>query len=263
LTINEGIQLHFLPLNTDYELTNYKPDFMLQLWDAPAKACDALFYFDADIVVYEKWNSFLYWASCGVALCEDVNSPIPESHPKRMYWTDFYEAKGIKLVNKQFMYANGGFLGLRKKDRAFLESWKQVQQEMAEVIGGLNRSSLPGSSLPEHATGPFAPFSKTDQDALNITAEAWQGTISFVGKEGMAFKPGATLMAHAIGDLKPWKSRPIVQALTGRPPRLADRLYWKNAGGPIRLHTSTMIRFRKLAIKIASFIGRFYILKPS
>ena len=53
LTLNpvEGMQLVFLPLTTTYSLTNYKPDFMLELWEGAAEMQNALFYFDPDIVV--------------------------------------------------------------------------------------------------------------------------------------------------------------------------------------------------------------------
>ena len=58
LEVTQEITVHFLPLNTSYHLTNYKPDFMLKLWDGQAKEVEAIFYFDPDIVVSAPWTFF-------------------------------------------------------------------------------------------------------------------------------------------------------------------------------------------------------------
>ncbi|RYG11197.1 MAG: hypothetical protein EOO07_20975, partial [Chitinophagaceae bacterium] len=70
LTLTDELNIHFLPVETEYHLTNYKPDFMLKLWDGPAGRINQIFYFDPDIVVDAKWEFFLEWAGLGVALCE-------------------------------------------------------------------------------------------------------------------------------------------------------------------------------------------------
>ena len=36
LEVGEGMQVHFLPLDTDYHFANYKPLYMLRLFDGPA-----------------------------------------------------------------------------------------------------------------------------------------------------------------------------------------------------------------------------------
>ena len=258
LKVAEGLNLHFLPLTTHYELTNYKPDFMLRLMEGPGKAANGIFYFDPDIVVSAPWDFFADWITCGVALCEDVNSPLPENHPRRSAWRTYFGSNGIDLNFKNCIYANGGFLGVLKKDAYFLELWKNVQEAMAKEIGGLDRSIFSKIPLPEVASGPFAPFGKTDQDALNATIEAWDGNISFIGQEGMAFKPGEAQMTHALGSPKPWYIKHIGSALRGRPPRKVDRDYWNMVDGPIRYHSKNIIFFRKINIQIAALIGRFY-----
>jgi hypothetical protein len=258
LHVAEGLQLHFLPLETDYHLTNYKPDFMIRLLDGPAKKTNAIFYFDPDIVVAASWSSFTKWIDCGVALCEDVNSPLSENHPRRIAWRKYFKEKNIFLAFKEGIYANGGFIGLKRENRSFLELWKKIQLIMAPQIGGLNRSALNGTRLPLDSQGPFAPFDKTDQDALNATVEAWEGDVSFVGKEGMAFKSGGALMPHALGQPKPWKWKPVFQALAGSPPRLVDKEYWKSANGVIIAQPLNLVRHRKFCISLAALIGRFY-----
>ena len=259
LDVAEGLQIHFLPLETDYHLTNYKPDFMMILWNSIAKEASAMYYFDPDIVINASWSVFQDWVLCGVALCEDVNSPLAENHPRRVAWRQYFGQKGISLTFRDHIYANGGYIGLSRKDQDFLAIWKSIQEEMSPAIGGLNRSSLNGAHLPTEADGPFAPFGKTDQDALNASVEAWMGPVSFIGQEAMGTKSGEALMPHALGQPKPWNWEPISQMLAGQAPRLVDKAYWRSSEGAlIGAHSPGLIKRRLLALKIASFIGRFY-----
>jgi hypothetical protein len=253
LVVAEGLQLHFLPLDTDYHLTNYKPDFMLRLWSALANEATVMFYFDPDIIVTTPWSLFEQWVQCGVALCEDVNSPLSEYHPTRVAWRNYFGIRNFLLNFKEAIYANGGFVGVSKESRGFLTTWQQLQEAMAPAIGGLSHSAF---SVADPL--PFAPFGKTDQDALNASVEAWEGTVSFVGQEGMAFKSGTPIMPHALGKLKPWLRQPLLQSIAGQPPRLVDKYYWQFANDPIISQQAGLIWRRKLAIRIASLIGRFY-----
>ncbi|MEO7310414.1 MAG: hypothetical protein ABIX01_08460 [Chitinophagaceae bacterium] len=258
MVVSPAIKLHFLPLDTDYHLTNYKPDFMQRLWKGPARDAGGMYYLDPDIVTSVRWSFFEEWSSSGIALCEDVNSPLPLHHPRRLAWRKYFKNTNISLQARETIYANGGFVGLTKDNSDFLELWKKVQEAMAPEIGGLNCSSLAGTPLPESARGPYAPFGKTDQDALNIAVEAWEGRVNFVGKEGMAFIQGAPMLPHALGAPKPWHQKPISQALNGRPPRRVDSDYWKFANGSVNAQKPGLVKRRKLALKVASFISRFY-----
>src|SRR6187402_3459082 len=74
LTVAEGLDLHFLPVMTKYHLTNYKPDFMLQLWEGPAKDVEGMFYFDPDIVIKCKFSFFEKWIKYGVALVHEISA---------------------------------------------------------------------------------------------------------------------------------------------------------------------------------------------
>jgi len=259
LTVADGLKIHLLPLTTNYHLTNYKPDFMLSLLSGPAQHAEAIFYFDPDIVVASNWIFFEKWINCGVALCEDVNSPMPKNHPHRVGWRGYFIPLGMLLSFKESTYANGGFVGLRSQDTAFLTIWKEIQEGMSAAIGGLNRSSLKGPGLPDEITNYHSPFSKTDQDALNAAVEAYSGDVSFVGKEGMAFKNGNAIMPHAVGTAKPWDINLLARALNGHGPRVVDRAYWKVAlDGPIVFHARSLAKRKVIAISIAAFIGRFY-----
>lgn len=257
--VSKDLTLHFIPLTTDYHLTNYKPDFMLHLLKGPVKDATSLFYFDPDIIVIAPWSYFESWIKCGIALSEDVNSPVSEFHPRRVAWRTYFGSNNVLLKYKSPIYVNGGFVGVSIENQEFLSVWKQLQELMAPEIGGLNRSSFKsGQPLPESANGPLAPFGKTDQDALNATIEAWDQPVSFMGKEGMAFKSGQALMPHALGPQKPWLRENLVEALKGNKPRAVDLSYWNSAKGTIIAHSLLKIKLSIFSIKIASFIGRFY-----
>lgn len=255
-----GMQLVFLPLSTVYSLTNYKPDFMLELWEGPAKNEEALFYFDPDIVVNDSWTCFEQWVNCGVALCEDVNSPFQEFHPRRVGWRNYYKNYNIDLKFKNQIYVNGGFVGLLKKDISFLTLWMQIQKAMAVAIGGLENSIFSNQTLNSTILKMegFTIFDKSDQDALNATIEAYDGTISYIGKEGMGFESKHITMYHALGSPKPWKTQHFLRAFHGKTPRKEDIVYWENTKSPIVAHSKREITLKKISIKVAKLIGRFY-----
>ena len=260
MKLGDGLFLHFLPLETDYHFSNFKPDFMMQLWDGPEKDTDNLYYFDPDIIVMRPWALFEEWVSCGVAVSEDINSPLAEYNPRRVAWRRYYGEKGIDLKFKDSIYVNSGFLGLNKKDRNFLELWKKIQETVAPLLGGLNRSIFTNEHLAllDKVGGPFSPFVKTDQDALNAALEATDKNISFLGKDGMGFEGGLILMYHALGCDKPWKWKPYKMLLKGVPPRRVDVEYWNSVASPISIASKNEIFFSKLSLKICTAVGRFY-----
>lgn len=254
MLIADKLTLHFLPLDTPYHLTNYKPDFMLALWKNVIPEAEALFYFDPDIIATSPWLCFEQWVTCGIALCEDVNSPMAEFHPTRVSWRRYFQAKGVSICFKNNLYVNGGFVGVSINHQGFLSIWKHLQEAMAPAIGGLQNSFFTDTGTEK----PFTPFAKTDQDALNATVEAWTEEVSIVGKEGMAFIPGLPLMAHALGAPKPWQQTAVVQMVMGRPPRMADRLYWRSSNYPIKSQSYFLVKRKIALLKIAALIGRFY-----
>ncbi|MGF7081438.1 hypothetical protein [Mucilaginibacter sp. UYCu711] len=260
LRCSEKVVIHFLPLETRYHFTNYKPDFMIELLDGPAKGAKGIFYFDPDIVLSYNWSFFQEWISYGVAVCEDINSPLAMNHPRRLAWRAFFKGKSVNLNFKEPYYANGGFIGVKAENRDFLIKWKTIQEIMAPLFGGLSKSTIiEKGSMIESLEDDYSAFSKTDQDALNISIEAYNGHVSFIGKEAMAFKSGATLIPHALGINKPWNSNIFSQLIVGHTPRLVDKEYWEFAKkGPIKFHSSALVWRKIISIKIASLVGRFY-----
>ena len=242
-----GVSVRFLAVDTEVHLTNYKPDFMLRVWDHEAPKAQKLFYFDPDIVVKCEWVFFEDWVEGGVALCEDINSPMPGSHPIRNTWRRFYGAKGFPLTRNPDAYVNAGFLGVTRENRRLLETWKQLLVAVRDETGPLDQLGF--------GNRPYA-FYNADQDVLNAALMACEVDVSLVGKEGMDFIPGGYIMSHAIGKAKPWRKQMLKSALGGQPPTLADKSFWENVETPIRLWPSGSLLFRKLDLTVASALGR-------
>lgn len=259
LFVEEGIYLHFLPLNTDYHLTNFKPDFMLQLFEK--FQLDSLFYFDPDIIVIAKWTRFLAWLKIGVCLCEDINSPYGLMHPRRFYWAEYYKKFDINLVCKEIFYVNGGFIGIQKSHISFLRSWLMIQEQMSEAIGGLKMSTLNAQHNKTGYFGEFGCFDRTDQDALNITFQIFDsGKISIIGKEAMGFTfEGEVLMYHALGTPKPWNYQFLKNAISGHVVSQPVKTYWSTIlKGPILPYKKILVYLNLFKIYSALLIGRFY-----
>ena len=253
LEVAAGLRITFLPFETTNHFSNCKSLLMLRLWESLAREATAMFCIDPDIVLTTPWPVIEEWLGCGVALCEDVNSPLPQHHPIRTAWRRYFGQQGFTLSFKDAIYANAGFVGVSAENRDFLVTWQALMEAMAPALGGLDNSGFTSGE-----PSLFAPFGNADQDALNATVEAWDGVVSLVGKEGMALTTGTSLMSHAIGRNKPWQWQPLGQVLRGWPPRRADKDYWDVAAAPIAAQPASLVRQRQLELKIASFIGRFY-----
>ncbi|SEN98863.1 hypothetical protein SAMN05444671_2679 [Flavobacterium sp. CF108] len=260
LTPVQDIKLIFLPIVTNYNMANYKPDFMLELWEGPAKEADAMFYFDPDIVINDSWACYEQWINCGVALCEDVNSPLQEFHPRRQGWKNYYKHYHIDLHFKNAIYVNAGFVGLLKKNSSFLNLWVQMQELMGPAIGGLENSIFLNQSYNSTVLKRegFQIFDKPDQDALNVAIEVYNDPVSYMGKEGMGFSEGDSTMSHGMGSPKPWKAHHLLRAAQGKIPRNLDVIYWKYCSEPILAHSKWEITRKLIGIKVAKVIGRFY-----
>lgn len=258
--VTENLQIHFLPLDTSYHLTNYKPDFMLRLWSSIVINADAMFYFDPDIVLVAPWNYFEEWVTCGIAVCEDIKSPLENFHPRRVGWRKHYIKYGIELNFKNSIYVNGGFLGICKSNIAFLEKWQLLQQYMAEQIGGLERSSITThTKLPLSISTEFSPFGATDQDALNATIEACNFDISYMRKEAMALSLGGPiLIPHALGQPKPWQYSPFKSFFKGIAPRYVDKEFWASVEFPIKAFSKIKFISMIYSMKFLSLLSRFY-----
>lgn len=258
MEIDPDFTVYFLPLSTDYHFTNYKPNFMLDLWNGPAVDAEEMYYLDPDIVLCMDWPVLRKWIDSGVGLCADINSPMSENHPKRKQWRRYFEDYDLKLKFKSETYVNGGFVGLKRSERAFLETWMKIQESMAHRIGGLSKSSLNGAAMDKSELTLFSPFGKTDQDALNATVEAFDGEISILGRDAMGFEKTMAILPHALGHPKPWNKKYFHSALHGFAPKQIDKWFWYYTEHPIRIYSKAKIRRKKRALSIAVLIARFY-----
>jgi hypothetical protein len=217
-----GVEVRFIPVDTDRQLTNYKPTFLKRiLEDFGVVDNDMIAFFDADIVVRGRWEFFERWCCYGIALCEDIFSPMHLSHPKRSMWRELFPDL-YGAARELDAYVNGGFIALRARDREVLNVWDVVIEEGYDPT----KSRI---SDPHHA------FSAMDQDALNIAISAIERPLSIVGPEQMDFRSGGYLMSHAIEGSKPWNGGFCRRVILRRGLRLADRFFVQSMSHPIRI----------------------------
>lgn len=250
--------LRFVPMTTHAHLTNHKPEFLLQVWEQLEPEADHLFYFDPDIVIKCAWSFFEEWAGYGAALVEDVNSPMPETHPRRGAWMRALARRGQSVRRETSFYVNGGFLGLHRNHRGFLETWRRAMTLVGQEIGGLEHSMFSFGANGSPMQQPSYPYNKTDQDALNIAVMTSTEPVSLMGGEGMDFHPGGWTMSHALGPEKPWRKKYVRAALAGRPPSAADRAFWGHASSPLPIFTPSTAAWRRRSLAVAGAIGRLY-----
>jgi hypothetical protein len=247
--VADTIRLGFVPLTTEFHLTNYKPQFMLDLISGPARDCEYLWYFDPDICVRAPWFFFADWQRYGVALCQEiVDNNLPHDTPLRRQWTEIASSIGLSNPRALNHYYNGGMLGVAAGHVGFLRVWKRLIEYAGE--GGCDlKVFMPGNrQLPFHAS---------DQDALNIAAMYSEFSLSTLGPQGMGFSGGDVKMYHAVGQ-KPWRGSFIGRALAGVPPTGAMKFFLTQVSEPIRVYTPLTLAAKRLACAVAAAIGRFY-----
>jgi hypothetical protein len=251
LKVSQDLTIHFVPVDTEYHLTNYKPLFMLKLWEGLAKEAEGMVYFDPDIVIKCRWHFYETWLSYGIALVHEITSnDMPVSHPIRGEWRKIIAKANRIITHEPNSYINAGFCGILKENFGFLQLWSDMITTAFDHF-----QTDPARFMTFDRTYPF--FS-VDQDALNIAAMCTEFPISEIGPEGMDFIHGGWTMSHAVGLPKPWKKHFLASALNAEPPSLAEKAYWLNVQGPVHSHHPLTVRIKQMGILAGSFIGRFY-----
>ncbi|GAA4316654.1 hypothetical protein GCM10023149_13780 [Mucilaginibacter gynuensis] len=251
LTLADGVQIHFLPVVTKTHFTNYKPDYMLQLWAGPAKDAQGLMYFDPDIVIKCKWDFYENWITHGVAVVHEITAnDMPASHPIRQEWIKVIEKSGLTVTRQLTSYINAGFCGINRNCIEFLEKWSIIIKTAVRDYGFVSENF--------QFTNRTDPFFAGDQDAMNIAAMCCESPLSEMGPEGMDLTYGGFTMSHAIGSPKPWKKNYLQSTFKGIAPSLADKEFWANMQSPISSYSVNTIKKKRLSMSVAGLIGRFY-----
>ena len=257
MTVTREVRIVFLRLETAAHFTNYKPEFLLRLETLVGGETDAVIYCDPDIVLNGPWRYLEEWLSCGIAVCEDINSPLHRNNPRRVGWKRFFEPLGFTLQFRDDEYANGGFIGLEWKYRQFLVTWQTFIGHVAASLGGADVVGIGGGKTLEGSYGFADCFHQPDQDALNAALEAHpELPVSFQGAGAMGFLGGDAILPHALGAAKPWTRDYVRDAFRGRPPRLVDKIFWKKSDAPLQPFTPGHVSTRRLQIAFASGMGR-------
>jgi hypothetical protein len=251
LTVGNDLKVHFLPIESSFHLSHYKPEFMLKLFEGPAKGSEYLTYFDPDIVNLCKWEFYEQWMSYGVAMVHEiVSNDMPATHPSRVQWKKIIQLLNMKQQREIHSYINAGFCGVSVKNIEFLHVWSTVVNTAIEEF-----KMDPSIFIAYDRT---APFYCIDQDAFNIAAMCCESPISEMGPEAMDFVGAGWTMSHATGWPKPWNQNFILSALKGYPPSRPNKHFWNQTKWPINLYSETENFLKKTEIFIAILIGRFY-----
>lgn len=246
----EGFEVWFVPVAATIHFTNYKPNFLLEMWEGPAANADTFYYIDPDIVLKCPWQVIERWAEEGLALSEDVNYYLPRHHPMRKGWIHWLRESGTEISDSnRERYYSAGFIGVPRAAREFLLLWQSTIAKIGKTTGSLallkqgNAVSL---------------FHTPDQDAMNIALMCSHVEVNGAGWESMDFAPGGHMLSHAIGSRKPWLGGFIGQALRGYPPSLAHKAFFDHITFPIQVFPPRQKSRMKLALNLGAFIGRFY-----
>lgn len=198
MIVTEKIELIFIPEDTNYHFTNYKPAFLLKIMEFEKDAIN-FFYFDPDIVITQKWILFEEWVKYGVGFCQDVNFYMPSNHISKKMWMDFASVLNFKEINKIDGYCNGGFVGLKRQHSQILENWKYLLDKSIELgYTKINTSWYEPDDFSKV-------FGKTeDQDIMNLAMMVTDVPLSLAGPDAMGFQNGRRFMFHSIGSPKAW-----------------------------------------------------------
>ena len=246
--INDKLSVHFVRLADTVFLPYCKPDFMLDVLENKMPNVEKIFFFDCDIIVKCRFSYFEEWVENGVALCEDVNSPLPTSHPLRFQWKHYFEKHGILVENRDNYYVNGGFIGLKQADKDILEKWRLVQDIMRAELKDIKTVGFKDRTNPFH---------RTDQDALNIAKDIADCTYSIADATAMDLQNYGYIMSHAVGEQKPWQKNWLLFVIKhGQRPTMTDRVFMNYIDTPLSIFSQKERFMKRWNMKLASALGR-------
>jgi hypothetical protein len=246
--------IRWIKLSTPWHFTNYKAQFLLDILEVDPSV-NKISYVDPDIVVTCPWDWFDKWCEVGPVLCGDSFDQMPSYHPTRNQWRDLLADHKMQVYQEPSIYFNAGFLSVMRNHKSFIKTWHDIIEHIASQYIDLNAI---GNIEAWRTSGRWNPFYAGDQDAFNMTVMSWNGPLATFGSDAMAFTHGWNILPHAIGANKPWRKSYIWDSLQGIRPRYVEKMFWECASTPIPLVSPSDLKKKRLSIKIASLIGRFY-----
>ena len=250
MELTGGMNLRFADIETPYHFSHYKPWWMRRVFKELAPTASTVAYVDPDIVVKAPWSFFEDWLAWGTALVGDFHVGISDDHLFRHHWRELAARRGLHLARRLDRYYNCGFVGLKRQDSVFLDTWGKLIESLPEL--GLPIDKL----LP---TPHLHPFRYTDQDLLNAALECGEWPLATLPASGMDL--GGQLggvMCHMTPGPKPWRTGYFLGQHRLRERSHACRMYWRFANHPIKPYTSSQYLIRRLDQKTAALFGRIY-----
>jgi len=245
------IDVQAVAFDPPHHLTNCKPAFMLSIAERVPEA-SALVYLDPDIIIKCPWGEIEDWCVRGIAAIGDENWLTPASSPVRARWRQLREMLSVPRTAAETdgsldIYCNAGFVGVPRRDLAFLELW-----------GGLMESALAREIYDNPQLRSYLRTRHLDQELFNLALMSFADRCSLRGPEAMDFAPGGAILSHATGSPKPWNKNLVGRALLGKAPSKVDREFLRYCGGPLPVLDRWALRRRLAAYYLARGIGSFF-----
>lgn len=255
-----NITIRFIELKTTRHLTNYKAKFIFDILNDYSPETNKIFYFDPDIVIKKNWKFFDEWVDLGIAICEDCGSPLPADNWLHLSWQKFLKENNIDLSIRYNNYFNAGFLGIKRENIEFINTWIQLLDIVENKFPAITNKICVADeeNMIRHV------FGWPDQDCFNITMQLSNHQLCLLGKSGMGFgyelSTLGTPMFHYVST-KPWQIKSyFFDKLRARNSAMfpyAHLQYWQNAKTPIRPFSNFYLFFRKIDLKLYLLIGKY------
>lgn len=247
---NNQFEIEFVQQDGTLHMVHEKPKWFRHLTEVLEPEAEQYFFFDSDIIVLNTMMFFGDWAKQGVALCEDVNYDMSDTHPIRKQWAAMAVKNGKPIRKKLDRYYNSGFLGWTRETADFVKEWDECCQLLSQLSGDMKKFRAKNDRI--------LTVLSANQDSLNLAAMVTELPISVIGPEAMGFHHGLKLMAHPLGP-KPWKRAFLKEILDGEGPRPADLLFWQNVNaGELKPCSDVLVKRKIMVIKFCKLIARFY-----
>jgi hypothetical protein len=251
--------------------TNYKPEFLTEVWDLVGPDATSVTYMDCDLVLGCDWAFVRAWLIGGLALVEDMPGRlVGTNHPLRRAWSEFMSAAGVPPTREMGQYFNAGFVGVPSECRSLLPVWTSLARTIERTPqlfdGARPRHYVVGEPLsdevfeiPDHVAAVMRPYLLDDQDALNMATMATTVPICAMGPDAMGWTGTRTpIVVHATGADKPWSVSYLRRMIRhGLGPSFADDMWWRYSDGPIVVDEARQAQ-RRWAYMLAKVLRRYF-----